>query len=72
LVHKQIFIGAAIAFGVAAAIVVPAGAEPSPFGALGCSCEPPTSPPESAAPGTNQTNQGIQNGLNYLRANPRR
>jgi hypothetical protein len=69
---RKVLFGAAIALGVAAGVATPAGADPSSFGSLGCSCKPPAGAPDAKAPATDQMDQGIQNGLGYLRGNPPR
>jgi hypothetical protein len=66
-VIRKILIGAAIAFAAAAGVASSAGADPSPFGILGCSCSPPVTAPDAKAPGTDPMDQGIQNGLGYLK-----
>ncbi len=71
-VITKTLIGAAIALGVAVGIATPAGADPSPFGALGCSCKAPVVAPDGKAPATDQMDQGIQNGLGYLHGVPPR
>ena len=68
---KKILFGAAIAFAVAAGVAAPANADPSPFGTLGCSCQPPAAAP-GKAPGMDQMDQGIQNGLDFLHGTPPR
>jgi hypothetical protein len=71
LIRKVLFC-AAIAFCAATAIATPASADPSPFGTLGCSCEPPVSVPDGKAPATDRMDLGIQNGLDYLHGTPPR
>jgi hypothetical protein len=66
VVIRKVLFGAAIAFSVAAGVATPASADPSSFGTLGCSCQPPVVAPPGKAPATDQMNQGIQNGLGYL------
>jgi hypothetical protein len=65
-VIKKVLFGAAIALTAAVGIATPASADPSPFGTLGCSCQPPATAPGSKAPAMNQTDLGIQNGLGFL------
>jgi hypothetical protein len=65
-VIKKILFGAAIAFTAAAGIATPASADPSAFGTLGCSCQPPATVSDGKAPATNPMEQGIQNGLGFL------
>jgi hypothetical protein len=69
LVIRQILFAAAIAFSAAAGIAAPASADPSPFGTLGCSCQPPATAPDGKAPAMNPTDLGIQNGLGFLHGN---
>ena len=71
MIKKALF-GVAIALSAAVGIAAPVGADPSPFGTLGCSCKPPVAAPDGQAPGTDQMDQGIQNGLGYLHGNPPR
>jgi hypothetical protein len=72
LVITKVLFGVAIALGAALGAAAPAGADPSSFGTLGCSCKPPVTVPDSKAPVTDQMDQGIQNGLGYLKGNPPR
>ena len=67
---RNILFGAAIALAAAVSVATPASADPSPFGTLGCSCQPPVVAPGGKAPATNQMDQGIQNGLGYLHGDP--
>jgi hypothetical protein len=69
-VIRKILFGAAIALAAAAAVATPASADPSPFGTLGCSCRPPVQGPDGKAPIRDQMDQGIQGGLDYLKALP--
>ena len=69
MITKIVF-GAAIALAAAAGVATPASADPSAFGTLGCSCTPPVAAPDSKAPVTDQVDQGIKNGLGYLKAPP--
>ncbi len=71
MITKALF-GAAIALGAALGMAAPASADPSPFGTLGCSCRPQVAGPDGKAPVTDQMDQGIQNGLGYLRGIPPR
>lgn len=71
MITKVLF-GATIALGVALGVAAPAGADPSSFGVLGCSCTPPVADPNGKAPVSDQVDQGIQNGLGYLRGAPPR
>jgi hypothetical protein len=70
LVITKILFGAAIAFAAAAGVASPAGADPSPFGTLGCSCSAPATAPDAKAPVTDQMHQGLKNGLGYLKLAP--
>ena len=63
---RKILTGTAIAIGAATVIAAPVSADPSPFGTLGCSCQPPVAVPDRKAPAADQIDQGIQNGLDYL------
>jgi hypothetical protein len=71
-VIKKVLFGAAIVFSTAAGVATPAGADPSPFGTLGCSCRSPVAAPDGKAPATDQMDEGIQNGLGYLHGTPPR
>jgi hypothetical protein len=68
-VIRKILFAAAIAFSAAAGIAAPASADPSPFGTLGCSCQPPAPVPGAKAPAMNPMDLGIQNGLGFLHGN---
>jgi hypothetical protein len=65
-VIKKVLFGAAIALSAAAGFASPASADPSPFGTLGCSCQPPVVAPGGQAPAMSPTDLGIQNGLAFL------
>jgi hypothetical protein len=65
-VIRQILFAAAIAFSAAAGIATPASADPSPFGTLGCSCQPPATVPDGKAPAMDPLDLGIKNGLGFL------
>jgi hypothetical protein len=69
-VIRKILFGAAIALAAAVGVATPASADPSSFGTLGCSCEPPAVAPPGKAPVNDQVDQGIQNGLGYLHSGP--
>jgi hypothetical protein len=71
-VITKVLFGAAIALAAAAGVATPASAGPSSFGTLGCSCKPPVTVPDGKAPVTDQVDQGIQNGLGYLKGTPPR
>jgi hypothetical protein len=68
-VIRKILFAAAIAFSAAAGIAAPASADPSPFGTLGCNCQPPAPAPDAKAPAMNPMDLGIQNGLGFLHGN---
>jgi hypothetical protein len=70
LVIKKVLFGGAIALSAAAGLATPAGADPSAFGTLGCSCQPPAAVPGGKAPASSQMDQGIQSGLDYLHGSP--
>jgi len=68
-VVSKILAGAALAVGAAVAIAVPAGADPSVFNDLSCSCPETVSNDGSSV--ADQIDRGIQSGLagaNVLRA----
>jgi hypothetical protein len=66
IMMKKILASAAILFGALAAPTAPAGADPSPFGALGCSCDSVIGTPAGTPDVKEQVDQGIQNGLASL------
>jgi hypothetical protein len=59
-VIRKVLFSAAITLGASVALAAPAGADPSTFGNLSCSCEPTVSYP--AARGT-AVDQGILSGM---------
>jgi len=65
-VIRKVLFAAAIAFSAAAGIATPASADPSPFGTLGCSCQPPATVTDGKAPAMDPLDLGIQNGLGFL------
>jgi hypothetical protein len=65
-IMKRMLASAAILFGALAVTTAPAGADPSPFGALGCSCDSVTGIPAGTPDVRDQVDQGIQNGLASL------
>ncbi|HXB84954.1 hypothetical protein [Mycobacterium sp.] len=69
MIKKALF-GAAIALAAAAGVAAPASADPSPFGTLGCTCTSPAAAPDGKAPVKDQLDQGIKNGLGFLKAPP--
>ncbi|EUA15328.1 hypothetical protein I546_0124 [Mycobacterium kansasii 732] len=58
---SKILAGVALAAGAAVWIAAPAGADPDPFGNLGCSCQSPVQGNPA-----DQLNQGIQQGQSDL------
>jgi hypothetical protein len=69
LITKIVFT-AAIALGAATAVAAPAGADPSLFGALSCSCTQPSDVPHGKPAVSDQLRQGIQRGLGSLHRDP--
>jgi hypothetical protein len=69
VITKVVF-SAVIAVGVATGAAPPAGADPSLFGTLSCSCGEPVTVADTGADAINQTNLGIQRGLAYLQGIP--
>jgi hypothetical protein len=69
VITKVVF-SAAIALGAAMTVATPAGADPSSFGTLGCSCTPPVDVPHGKPAVKDQLNQGIQSGLGSLHGRP--
>ena len=69
MITKVVF-SAAIALGAAIAIATPAGADPSSFGTLSCSCTQPVDVPPGQSAVKDQLNQGIQSGLGSLHGRP--
>jgi hypothetical protein len=72
LIIEKLLVGAVIALAAAVTTATPAGAEPSQFGTLGCSCNPATGIPDSTADLKSQVDEGIQHGLNSLHISPPR
>ena len=70
MITKVLF-SAAIALGAAVAAAIPASADPSLFGVLSCSCEGTVTAPDGGSSDTDQMNQGIRSGLDYLQGLPR-
>jgi hypothetical protein len=68
-VITKVLFSAAIALGIAIAVATPAGADPSSFGTLSCSCTQPGDPHGKSAV-KDQLNQGIQSGLGSLHGGP--
>jgi hypothetical protein len=66
IMMKRILASVALLFAALAVTAAPAGADPSPFGSIGCTCDSVT----GISPGTpdvkDQVDQGIQNGLASL------
>jgi hypothetical protein len=67
-VITKVLLGAAVAFAAAVGVATPAGADPSAFGVLSCSCQEAAA--DTGAIGTDQTSLGIQNGIADLLAIP--
>jgi hypothetical protein len=63
---KRILASAAVTLAALAVTAAPAGADPSPFGALGCSCQSVSGVPAGTPDVKDQVDQGIQNGLASL------
>jgi hypothetical protein len=70
LLIRKILFGTAIALAAAVSVATPVSADPSAFGTLGCTCTPPAAAPDDKAPVTDQMDQGIKNGLGYLKTPP--
>lgn len=66
----KVFITAAISFGVAVGVAVPAGADPSAFGVLSCNCEGVATAVNGAPPVKDQVKTGIENGFADLQGVP--
>jgi len=66
IMMKRMLASAAILFGALAVTTVPASADPSPFGALGCSCDSVAGIVPGSPDVRDQVDQGIQNGLASL------
>jgi hypothetical protein len=69
LITKFVFT-AAIALGAATTVAAPAGADPSLFGALSCSCTQPSDVPHGKPAISDRLKQGIQSGLGSLHLDP--
>ena len=72
MIIEKLLFGAAIALAATVVTATPAGAEPSQFGTLSCSCNPATGMPDSAADLKSQVDEGIQHGLGSLHTSPPR
>jgi hypothetical protein len=70
LIIEKLIVGAAVVLGATLATATPAGADPSQFGTLGCSCTPATEIQSSNPDVKSQVDQGIQQGLGSLHSNP--
>jgi hypothetical protein len=66
IMMKRILASVALLFAALAVTAAPAGADPSPFGALGCSCQSVSGVPAGTPDVKDQVDQGIQNGLASL------
>ena len=69
MITKVVF-SAAIALGAAMAVATSAGADPSSFGTLSCSCTQPVDVPHGKPAVKDQLNQGIHSGLGSLHGGP--
>jgi hypothetical protein len=69
-VFTKIFITAAMSFGVAVGVAVPAGADPSSFGVLSCNCEGVATAVNGAPGVKDQVKTGIENGFADLQGIP--
>jgi hypothetical protein len=69
-VFTKVFITAAISFGVAVGVAVPAGADPSAFGVLSCNCEGVATAVNGTPPVKDQVKTGIENGFADLQGIP--
>lgn len=65
MITKALF-SAAVALSAAAWVATPAGADPSAFGTLSCSCGGGVSAAVGGPTVTDQMNEGIQSGLSDL------
>lgn len=65
MITKVLF-SAAVALSAAAWVATPAGADPSAFGTLSCSCGGGVSAAVGGPTVTDQMNEGIQSGLSDL------
>ncbi|MGA8329257.1 MAG: hypothetical protein WB777_08190 [Mycobacterium sp.] len=63
---KRMLAGVAVLFATLAVTAVPAEADPTPFGSLGCSCDSEAGIPAGNPDVKDQIDQGIQNGLGSL------
>ena len=63
---KKMLVSFVVLLGATGTAATPAGADPNPFGTLGCSCRPATGIPGSKPGVQGQVDQGIQNGLGSL------
>ena len=66
IMMKRILASAAFLFAALAVTAAPAGADPSPFGGLSCSCDPVAEIPAGNPDVRDQIDQGIRNGLGSL------
>ena len=69
MITKVVF-SAAIALDAVMAVATPAGADPSSFGTLSCSCTQPGDVPQGKPAVKDQVDQGIQSGLGSLHGGP--
>jgi hypothetical protein len=69
-VITKVLLSAAITLAAAVGAATPASADPSLFQVLSCNCEQPVTVLDGGAAVTDQTNLGVQNGLDYLQGIP--
>jgi hypothetical protein len=67
----KVFVSVAITLGAALVVATPAGADPSAFGALGCSCAQPSDVPHGEPAVKDHVSRGMQRGLGALHGGPR-
>ena len=70
MIIEKLIVGAVVALGATVAAAPPAGADPSQFGTLSCSCNPAAGIHSSNPDVKSQVDQGIQQGLDSLHRNP--
>jgi hypothetical protein len=70
LIIEKLMVGVAVVLGASVATATPAGADPSQFGTLSCSCTTATGIPGGNPDVKSQVDQGIQQGLDFLHGNP--
>jgi hypothetical protein len=72
LIIEKLMVAGAIGLAATVAAATPAGAEPSQFGTLSCSCSPIAGMPGSNSDLKSQVDEGIQRGLGSLHVTPPR